>query len=156
MHHGPAERPAVAAWLYGYRKRCVSRVPSSVHSLLTDLSFVLFHVDSRTRINQVLRSAALLPSCLQSCILKTFEGFNFCETRVNYIMLIIFIIISHSHLYNRHVTVNTLELINLKLDELIWFTIIIFITVYQYMSIINLIFFFFIDFSLRYILFCLT
>jgi len=33
----------------------VRGVPSSMHSLLTDLSFVLFHVNSRTRVIQVVR-----------------------------------------------------------------------------------------------------
>lgn len=53
-------------WLHGSMAivRGVSRVPSFMRSLLTDLSLVLFHTDGRTRVIQMVSL-----SCFQSCLL---------------------------------------------------------------------------------------
>jgi len=110
MHHGPAERPAVAAWAlwlsYVYEV-CRERRPS-MHSLLTDLSFVLFHEQLNESITLIVRYTAL-PSCSGSSafwsILKTSQlhskEFNFYRItkHVNCIMLIVLTIVLRILIY---------------------------------------------------------
>lgn len=102
-------------WLHGSMAivRDVSRVV--FHSLLTDLSFVLFHVDNRTRIIiEVIRSTALSLRELRSR--DFFKTSIFARSRELY-----YINSSHYHtcIINEYVIfVVTFKLINMKSDEL--------------------------------------
>jgi len=101
-------------WLHGSMAivRDVSRVV--FHSLLTDLSFVLFHVDNRTRIIiEVVRSTAL---SLQELHSRDFSRLWFLRDHVSYITLIVLTIVLHVNEYV--IFVVTFKLINMESDEL--------------------------------------
>lgn len=78
MHHGPAERPAVAAWLYGYRTRCVE---SAVFHAFASYGLVI-RTFSRGQ------SIESNPGSSIHRALKASEDFNFCgiTEHVSYII----------------------------------------------------------------------
>lgn len=120
MHHGPAERPAVAAWLYGYRARCVE---SAVFHALASYGLVI-RTFSHGRTNENNPGGSIHCPIVYVLRIAFFrrDFFHFCGStkHVNSIMSIVRTIVLHSRLYNQwicHFAYYTFKLIYMKSNK---------------------------------------